>query len=406
MKKKAIYIFAVAFMFYLAYQVLSMTVSPVMTEQAEEYTAHESIQMDGVIVRNETVIYNDKGGVINYTVNNGERVKKGSQVATIYSSEEDVEKQMELEDVENTLSNLQQALSPDGLAIRDVTAIDNKISSMISETIYGVSRGDISGLRDKKNEADVMLAVKQVENGQTDELNQRIAALQQRQSELQSSVANKVTDITVEEAGYFMSSLDGYEERFKTDMLDNLNVADAQTMLSMEKQEVNTENSRVVGKVIEDFNWYFVGVIDAESAKKLSIDKKVSLDFPFLSDTTMDATVHHISSPSGDKVAVVFECRVVNDTIRNMRQAEGEVVLNSYSGIKVSKEACRVVDGKTGVYVLKGRVCRFKEIEVLYEDDEIVVAKKLDPVQDTDCLQTTDKVIVKGKDLYDGKVIN
>ena len=62
-----------------------------------------------------------------------------------------------------------------------------------------------------------------------------------------------------------------------------------------------------------------------------------------------------------------------------------------------------------GVYVLYGSEVQFKQISVIYANDDYVIC---DPSPDPDKLfngetiSLYDKVIVKGDDLYDGKVIH
>ena len=74
-------------------------------------------------------------------------------------------------------------------------------------------------------------------------------------------------------------------------------------------------------------------------------------------------------------------------------------------------------DGLTGVYVLSGKRVVFKPIQILYHADNHVIAREAVYYKDNGEVDTEktpslpqleayDRVIVKGKNLYDGKVIN
>ena len=80
------------------------------------------------------------------------------------------------------------------------------------------------------------------------------------------------------------------------------------------------------------------------------------------------------------------------------------MVKKEYDGLKVSKNALRVVDSKRGVYVLTGMQVKFVEVNVLFSNDSYMICEKQSA--DDSVLRLYDEVIVKGKNLYDGKIIS
>lgn len=79
------------------------------------------------------------------------------------------------------------------------------------------------------------------------------------------------------------------------------------------------------------------------------------------------------------------------------------VVKKEYSGLKIPKSALRVVNSKRGVYVLTGMQVKFVEVNVIYSDDDYMICEK--QTEDEKVLRLYDEVIVKGKNLYDGKIV-
>ena len=81
------------------------------------------------------------------------------------------------------------------------------------------------------------------------------------------------------------------------------------------------------------------------------------------------------------------------------------MILQSYSGFKVSSEALRVNNGETGVYVLSGQRIIFKPVEILYstEDFSVITSKNK---TGSKILKTKDEVVIGGHDLFDGKILN
>ena len=79
------------------------------------------------------------------------------------------------------------------------------------------------------------------------------------------------------------------------------------------------------------------------------------------------------------------------------------VVNAVHSGLKVDKRALRVVDSQTGVYVISGITLDFVTVKVLYSNDDYMICEQ---TQSNDkVLRLYDEVVVKGRKLYDGKIV-
>ena len=89
-----------------------------------------------------------------------------------------------------------------------------------------------------------------------------------------------------------------------------------------------------------------------------------------------------------------------------MREHVVEITIKDYSGLRIKKEALRIVDGEEGVYVLEGNTVKFKRVQKIYENDGYYVVSKNDTKEsDIPYIEMYDAVINNGKELYDGKVI-
>ena len=107
------------------------------------------------------------------------------------------------------------------------------------------------------------------------------------------------------------------------------------------------------------------------------------------------------------------------------RQEPVEIGLGTYTGLRISKRAIHddyvtkttydENDNKhtekkkvQGVYVLYGSEVQFKQISILYAEDDYVICDTTpdeDELFNGETVSLYDKVILKGDDLYDGKVI-
>lgn len=408
-KRSWVYIFVGVFIIYILVQLYRINFSPVITQKAEEVTAYRQISLDGIAIRAEDVLYNTTGGgVIGHLVYDNAHVMKGTNVATVYGSEKDVDLQMEIRKLDERIQGLQQAQSPTSATVSDPKTVDASVADLVSSVIYSRSRGEITTMEDKRDELELLINIRSLLTNQVINFDDQIAQLQTERDALASQMSDKVTDIITPQSGYFCTSIDGYEEQITTDGIDSMNVADLEAMLALEPDQA-VGATYVVGKIIRDFSWYYAGLVDSAKVENMSIGDSVQMTFPFEEGGQMNATIYHISPDSGGKSVLVLKGTVMNADTMRMRRTKCDVILGSYTGIQVPKEALRVVDDEVGVFVLQGTVCKFKSINVLYEAEEYVVAEQLDPTINTQeniqSLQVSDDIIISGKDLYNGKVI-
>ena len=71
-------------------------------------TASDTIETTGYIVRNETYLTSDAGGVLNYVLEDGESVKENGVVAQIYASAEDASAQNQISKLQGEIDNLER----------------------------------------------------------------------------------------------------------------------------------------------------------------------------------------------------------------------------------------------------------------------------------------------------------
>ena len=108
----------------------------------------------------------------------------------------------------------------------------------------------------------------------------------------------------------------------------------------------------------------------------------------------------------------------MNAAISHLRNETVQITVNNYDGIKISKDAIHndyVVNSKTeekekvlGVYVTYGSKLEFREISILYSDDDFVIVDD-NPAEGVlvsgETIEFNDEIVVKGDNLYAGKNI-
>lgn len=95
----------------------------------------------------------------------------------------------------------------------------------------------------------------------------------------------------------------------------------------------------------------------------------------------------------------------MTDKELSLRRENCKLINSTYSGLKVSNNALRVVDGEDGVYVLIGQKVVFKPVEILFSTESFSIVKAKSDYNSRR-LTVNDEVICGGKDMFDGKIVN
>ena len=102
---------------------------------------------------------------------------------------------------------------------------------------------------------------------------------------------------------------------------------------------------------------------------------------------------------------LVFSCNRMSAELISCREVQVSLVTGSVSGYRVPTSAVTERDGDVGVYILDESTVRFRKIKVLAKYEEYcVVAERDTSAEDyKEYLNRNDRLILDGKDLYDGK---
>ena len=382
---------------YLLYQTMFTSLSSIKTETAIAYTAEETISAQGYIIRDETLITSDDaaGGVLSYEIADGNRVSKGGKVAGIYKSERDVEIKAQIAELDNQISNLSVVCNMDMSNVTDLSRIDNQIKTGLIDLLDSVDGGDYSSLAADADEYLTLLNKRLVAIGAETDFSARLATLQSRKAELESQLGTAI-DITSESAGYFVSSIDGYENVLSTDSIKTLT---KEQLESIKPEDTKTEN--VIGKTVDSVDWYIATVLSFEDSLKFTEGQALSIRVPLQTATELPVTVEKINrDAASSETVIVFKCGYMNGELSLIRTQPLTIIVSSSEGLYVPNDARRIVDDQIGVFVKTGNAIKFKPIEVIYNGTGFVICKK-----DGE-LRLYDEVIVKGNDLYDGKIVN
>lgn len=385
--------------FVVCFQLYQSLYTPVTTGSVIHYETYEGIDITAVAIRDETLVTTDKDGVISYNVDDGGKIEQSGIVADVYSSDEDASAATRIEALEKYIDDLEEIEGYNNVEAVDIDMLDSKIDDALLELISVCESGNIGN----SISADKLLKLinrRQVVTGVSGGFGTLISEYKAELSTLKSEKQGAKAHIKAKKPGYFVSSTDGYETVLKSDEIDKL-TPDALTAAAPKTPE---KKGKIIGKIVSDYDWYLAATISLNDSLRLSEGDEITLLTNFDSARELPVTVKKINKgSSGDTALAIFECTYMNSDLATMREQEMTIVLEKYTGLQVNSKAVRFVDGEKGVYVLSGSVVHFVPVNIIYSTDSYCICE----AETTGVrLKLYDEVVIKGKNLYDGKVIS
>lgn len=397
---------AVIIVIYFAAEMYSLTSRTYSTETVYEQTVLETVDAKMYVIRDETLLTTASSGITVPLAENGERVSKGSTIAAVFPSEASAENYVNAKSLEKKLESYKKIESQLKLDNVDVNKLNDEIAADFISMLDAAYSNDYSDLADDKLSFAEKLSRKQISLNKEVDCSSQISELQSEISALNlSSTPSEI--ITAEAAGYYVSKIDGFENVLTSEDIDSLTEDNLKEAFDAKKSKTPDGS---IGKIIDGYNWYVATIVDSAIVSELSDGKTVDLIFSESGEETVTTYIHSVKAIDSEKSLVIFRCNLMNDSLTGLRTVDGKIVVNDYTGLKVRRDAVRLdEDGNSGVFVRRGNIVNFRSLNILYSEEDFVIASK--PSENSDIklpythIKLYDEVIISGKELKNGMVI-
>ena len=371
------------------------------TETAYAYDMTEDIPFEGVYLRNETIVYSAGTGVLSYEHQDSSKVGKSSIIAYRYRNESDIDLRRRIEELDAQIDVLTDAEKLVGTDNSQLETITSQINSVHSSLVDSIINGDYDSAVDYENQMLEALCKREIAKGESLGYSDKIAALRQERTQLNTRLSGDVQSIYANGTGYFVSGIDGYEDKLGFDDADTITAEKIEAII--ETPDVSG-GGNAVGKLISDYRWRVAAVLDSDELFGIYEGSTVNLRVGS-QNVQLEAEVESINDTGrGDGTAVyVFQCDRLTSAVVGARTAHFKLVVNSYGGLRVSRDAIRYDENEErGVFVVRGSSLVFKKINVLYWGEDYIICSQ---EEDDSYLKLYDEIVIEGKDLHDGRVV-
>lgn len=377
------------------------------TETADEVIEQEKLDLKAFIVRDEEYIDQKTTGTVVPLIKDGMRVASGDAVARVCGTTEDAANMSALLDAKESLARYQELSEQTELNALDMEKLNKDIDSSFTELIEASGKGDFSNVSQNIEELENKLASKQILKDGTIDLTAKFNELGAKIKSLESKKISS-SDVLAPLSGYYISNLDGYENAIDYDKIDDLTVGEAEKLFDKKPDDVTGR----MGKIVGSYKWYLVTVMDSKYSLLMAEGDTMKINMPYYGFKDVEVRVEKISTTQNNKVAVAFSCNRMNETYANMRAEDIELVFKEYKGYKVNSSSIRREKDEKGneidiVYILRGDIMNARKIEIIYDaGDYVLVSEETEASNGYRPIKRYDEVIVKGRNLSDGKSIS
>jgi putative membrane fusion protein len=389
------------FLITMASQISMRFEVPLKTEDALLYEITDSVLFKGVYIRDERQISRVTDGIVSYSNKDGSKLAINSVIAKVYSSQSDVLARQRIDELETQIKALSDAETFVGTDNSQLDAFLGQLADKHLQILRCIDSGDYEGASKYKSDYLSIQSKINVVKGLSSGYSEKIDELESEIKRLDSSITAPPKDLGISESGYFVSVVDGYETVLSYDGAFELTKEHIEDIIKNPAIEVP---QNVVGKIIDSYKWRMAAVLDTEKTRGVYKGKLVDLRIGALSGSVRAVVVSAAEQKDGTTV-YVFECDRLTDEFVKKRVVSVRLLLESYSGIRVPQAAVKFnEEGERGVFVLNGSVAEFRKLGAssLTREDYIIVEN----LGAFGYLRLYDKIIVSGKDLYDGKIVS
>ncbi|MCM1133223.1 MAG: hypothetical protein NC340_07095 [Ruminococcus flavefaciens] len=378
------------------------------TETALISSSVSSRDFKGVFIRDEKVITFSGNGVLSYNIADGGKVASDTVIAEVYPDDEQIGRNREINNLEKELTILKKIQNPGTRESAQPATLSENIGESYRSLIYNREMHNYSEVRDEMENLIVDMSTYQIITKQVEGFTQQIADINAKLAELKADSVAPSETVKSKESAYFVSYCDGYESELTPDRLDEITVADINSITDR-----RSDDGTIVGKMINGYSWYLAGVVD-NSRKEYAVGNYVQVKFDS-SDETFDAVIDSVRDEGNPELSIIIlKCSQFNYDLVQHRAENAKLIKGEYSGLKVPRESIRFEDieenvyddndnivGKVttnykGVRILKGEQIVFKKIDVIYEGSDYVLSAVHD--DDSDYLALYDDIITEGEE--------
>ena len=411
----------------MVYQIFMSFYVQFKTEAVISSPYYETIDTEGVTIRDEIVLSGELSDTSVIAVKNGDKISMGQPLINIFSSQSEAAAYKRISEIDQQVESLENMVT----ASEDNANTVENIGKSLDQRMINLSESSVnrkmSDISEMKSDICYLLNKRMVAMRKMEVFTDRIDQLKAEKAAIEEKYTTDHDSVLSEYSGYYYETSDGYENMLNSSIVSGLTVSELEDIMK-EKPSVP---SKSIGKIVNTFEWYLACPVPNEEAEKsLNVGSVYTLQLPYSKNGSVRATLSKLNYDSeNDNYLAVFSCSVFSSEIFGVRTQPVRIEKCRYEGYVIKKSALHAgvkdvvhrndfdeteemprghlvyVTQTTypSVYAVVGGQINEKEVRILYGTDKMVICS---PNHDRgDYLSLYDTVVIEERGLYDGKLV-
>lgn len=365
-KTKIAIVIACIFLVYCIVMFIKLLANPTKTFIVEQGKIYKEENLEGYILRDETVLDNEENnGTIVQLKNEGKKVANGEAIYR-YSLENEDELNKKIEELD---VQIQEALQKENnLFSTDIKLLETQIETKL-EKVY--ENTDIQAVEQYKKDISNAIIKKAKIAGSLSSNGSYVKQLIEQRSGIENQLNSNAKYVYSNRSGVISYKVDNLEDKLTVQNFDYLN-KEFLDSLNLKNGQIIASNSSKA-KIINNFNCYIACISKTEEASKSEVGNKIKIRLP--NSEEIPAKIAYKKTENNNETLLVLEIEQEVEKLINYRKISFDLIWWSDSGMKIPNSAIKY-EGKFA-YVTRDRAGYQEKIlvKVLRQNDNYSIVE-------------------------------
>ena len=392
----------IAILIFVAVECFSVLNVSLKTQTAYVTTVYDTVDAKALVIRDEKQAQSGSGVAV-ATVSDGEKVALGGSIAMLFSSSENAQQYSNYLELEKERKYYIDLINVSVGSVTDIESLESSILTDVNGFIRSAARSDNQGAQSYSYNINEDFTKRALLIGEQIDFTAVLQEINDKISAINVNTCKPSGYVTAEASGYYSRYTDGLEGAFDYSSVSKLDVDTLNSYFAQAESASGTVQGS--GKIINNYVSYLCCIVDSEDVVGLKNGESLKV---YAKSSNKELNCKIVSGAEtaafgGAQTALILSCNEMSSEISSMRLEDIEIRVRSYTGIKVSSSAVHELDGEKGVYALVSNIAKWRRADILYTGEDYVILSYNDP-DISNGIKLYDEIIIRGKDVKDGKV--
>lgn len=382
-----------------------LTKPTISTQIVRMGTLDTSDYFEGIIFRNEKVVYSEESGNARYVIAEGEKVKKDGTVYVLVDEKNLVTTTSEKEKVDTEIYNNAENDAVISNNQDERYNLDQEVRSHLEDFYNNRYENSTSYIYTLRNQLDSSVTNRtNLYAAEQEEKNQELVALKEQ---LEADLGNYQKGKASADSGIISYRMDGNETENAKETIEALTyetynkMRKTASLSTLGQSEISSGDP--IYKVILNNEWYIVTYVDAKAAESYTVGQMYTINFDDLGGKKVNFSLAS-KKEEGDRIQLIFTTSNQMNDFLDSRAVKFSIGEKDTSGLKIPNQAiveqnlikiptqfCTDVENKITVYRQKGEITETIELDVQYTQDDMYYIRQ--DLTDVNTIQVNDILV-------------